>query len=129
MVGSYLNATSTFFKGKRPRAPVRDLLERLERRHLGSDLREQLQRLRLLHRRVHAGVRPDVDHARGQYSALGYSGTNSGGTLLIKNSEFDHNEEGVDTNSENTDNPSPQNGACPTARRARSPERWGAGCS
>src|SRR6202022_3018836 len=48
-----------------------------------------------------------------QYSALGYSGSNSGGQLVIKNSEFDQNKDGFDTNSQNGDNPPPQNGACP----------------
>jgi hypothetical protein len=54
-----------------------------------------------------------VNHAHGQYDALGYSGTNSGGSLVIKNSEFDHNEDGFDTNTQNADLPPPQNGACP----------------
>ena len=54
-----------------------------------------------------------INHAHGAYNALGYSGTNSGGSLVIKNSEFDHNEDGFDTNSQNADQPSPQNGACP----------------
>jgi hypothetical protein len=51
--------------------------------------------------------------AHSQFNALGYSGTNSGGQLVIKNSEFDHNQDGFDTDSENGDAPSPQNGACP----------------
>jgi hypothetical protein len=54
-----------------------------------------------------------VNHAWGEYSALGYSGSNSGGRLLIENSQFDNNEDGFDTNSQNGDNPPPQNGACP----------------
>jgi hypothetical protein len=55
-----------------------------------------------------------IDHGWGQYNALGYSGTNSGGWLLVENSQFDHNEDGFDTNSENNDDwPSPQSGACP----------------
>jgi hypothetical protein len=54
-----------------------------------------------------------VDHVRAEYNALGYSGSNSGGQLVIKNSEFDNNEDGFDTNSQNGDDPSPQNGACP----------------
>jgi len=54
-----------------------------------------------------------VNHAWSQYSALGYSGSNSGGQLVIENSEFDHNEDGFDTNSQNGDNPPPQDGACP----------------
>jgi hypothetical protein len=44
---------------------------------------------------------------------LGYSGSNSGGSLVVQNSEFDHNQDGFDTNSQNGDNPPPQNGACP----------------
>jgi hypothetical protein len=54
-----------------------------------------------------------VNHAWGEFSALGYSGSNSGGRLVIKNSEFDHNQDGFDTNSQNGDNPPPQDGACP----------------
>jgi hypothetical protein len=51
--------------------------------------------------------------SHGQYNALGYSGSNSGGKLVITHSEFDNNEDGFDTNSQNGDNPPPQNGACP----------------
>ena len=55
-----------------------------------------------------------INDAWAQYNALGYSGTNSGGSLLVEHSQFDHNEEGFDTNSQNNDDwPSPQNGACP----------------
>jgi hypothetical protein len=54
-----------------------------------------------------------MNHAWAQYNALGYSGSNSGGQLVVENSEFDHNEDGFDTNSQNGDNPPPQNGACP----------------
>jgi len=55
-----------------------------------------------------------VDDAHAQYSALGYSGTNSGGRLLIQNSEFDNNKTGFSTNSQNNDDaPSPQDGHCP----------------
>jgi hypothetical protein len=54
-----------------------------------------------------------VDNAWSEYSALGYSGSNSGGQVVIKNSEFDNNEDGFDTNSQNGDNPPPQDGSCP----------------
>jgi hypothetical protein len=54
-----------------------------------------------------------LDHAHGEFSALGYSGTNSGGTLTIQNSEFDQNKTGVVSNSQNNDDaPSPQTGHC-----------------
>jgi hypothetical protein len=55
-----------------------------------------------------------INHAWAEFSALGYSGSNSGGWLLIENSRFDNNEDGFDTNSQNGDNPPPQNGACPS---------------
>ena len=54
-----------------------------------------------------------VSHIWSEYNALGYSGSNSGGYLVIKNSEFDNNEDGFDTNSQNGDNPPPQIGLCP----------------
>ena len=57
-----------------------------------------------------------ADEIWGEWNALGYSGSNSGGSLVIKDSEFDNNEDGFDTNSQNGDNPPPQNGACPGNR-------------
>jgi hypothetical protein len=44
---------------------------------------------------------------------LGYSGTNSGGNLVISNSQFDRNQDGFDTNTQIASDPPPiQNGAC-----------------
>ncbi len=55
-----------------------------------------------------------IDHAWMEYSALGYSGTNSGGAVVIENSQFDNNQDGIDTNTQiNGDPPAPQNGECP----------------
>jgi hypothetical protein len=55
-----------------------------------------------------------IDHAWMEYSALGYSGTNSGGAIVIENSQFDNNKDGVDTNTQiDGDAPAPQNGTCP----------------
>ncbi|MGH2858980.1 MAG: hypothetical protein ACRDMJ_16010 [Solirubrobacteraceae bacterium] len=54
-----------------------------------------------------------LNHGWAEYNALGYSGSNSGGRLVIENSQFDNNEDGFDTNSQNGDNPPPQDGACP----------------
>jgi hypothetical protein len=53
-----------------------------------------------------------VNHAWAEFNALGYSGSNSGGKLVVENSQFDNNQDGFDTNSQNGDEPSPQNGAC-----------------
>ena len=55
-----------------------------------------------------------INHAWMEYSALGYSGTNSGGAIVIENSQFDNNKDGFDTNTQiNGDPPAPQNGDCP----------------
>ena len=60
-----------------------------------------------------------LDDAHAQYSALGYSGTNSGGHLIVQNSEFDNNKTGFSTNSQNNDDaPSPQDGMCPAEQPA-----------
>ncbi len=55
-----------------------------------------------------------VNNAWMENDALGYSGTNSGGTLVIDHSQFDNNMDGLDTNTQSAgDPPPPQNGACP----------------
>jgi hypothetical protein len=49
-----------------------------------------------------------------EYNALGYSGTNSGGAIVIEHSRFEHNQDGFDTNTQiYGDPPPPQNGDCP----------------
>ncbi len=58
----------------------------------------------------HATLKHDV----GTNSNLGYSGTNAGGTVVIKDSVFSRNRAGIVPNSLNNDDaPPPQNGACP----------------
>jgi len=55
-----------------------------------------------------------INHAWMEYNALGYSGTNSGGAIVIENSQFDNNQDGLDTNTQiDGDPPAPQNGECP----------------
>jgi hypothetical protein len=64
------------------------------------------------------GACPDcnstINYGKAENSDLGYSGSNSGGHVVIEHSEFDNNEEGVATQSQNNDDaPSPQDGICP----------------
>src|SRR6202171_6526063 len=64
------------------------------------------------------GACPDcnatIDQGHAENNDLGYSGSNSGGHLVIKNSEFNTNQEGIATQSQNNDDaPSPQDGICP----------------
>ncbi len=70
---------------------------------------------------IYLGACPEckarIDDAIMEYNALGYSGSNSGGNLIIENSVFRHNTTGVAPNSENPgDGPPPQNGACEHSR-------------
>ncbi len=66
---------------------------------------------------IYIGACPEckavVKKATMEYNALGYSGSNSGGKLVIEKSTFAHNTTGIAPNSENPgDGPPPQNGAC-----------------
>jgi hypothetical protein len=61
-----------------------------------------------------------MNHLWMENNALGYSGTNSGGTVVIENSRFDDNQDGLDTNTQVIgDPPAPQNGQC--SHRGTSP--------
>jgi hypothetical protein len=54
-----------------------------------------------------------ISNALVENNALGYSGTNSGGHLVIKDSVFQHNSNGIGPNSlNNDDQPPPQDGSC-----------------
>jgi hypothetical protein len=57
-----------------------------------------------------------VQHALIERNALGYSGTNSGGHLIVEDSTFRDNSVGVGPDSEpDADKPPPQDGACNSA--------------
>jgi Protein of unknown function (DUF1565) len=57
--------------------------------------------------------RAHISKATIEYNAVGYSGSNSGGELVIEDSIFRHNTSGVVPNSENPgDPPPPQDGEC-----------------
>jgi hypothetical protein len=54
-----------------------------------------------------------ISHALVENNALGYSGTNSGGHIVVQDSVFQNNSNGIGPNSlNNDDQPPPQNGAC-----------------
>jgi hypothetical protein len=66
---------------------------------------------------MYVGACPECDavinKATMNYNSLGYSGSNSGGKLVIENSTFKKNTVGIAPNSETPgDAPPPQNGAC-----------------
>jgi hypothetical protein len=113
--GSYLNTTSTYFDTKHPETAAQYGI--FSSRWSGGTW-DQTYASNFNDSGYYIGAckqicNQTIDHAHGQFNALGYSGSNSGGKLVIKNSEFDNNEDGFDTNSQNGDNPPPQDGACP----------------
>lgn len=74
----------------------------------------------------YVGACPDcnttLDKVTAENSDLGYSGSNSGGRLIVKNSLFQNNEEGFATQSQNNDDaPPPQDGTCPNGRENPTP--------
>ena len=85
--------------------------------YFDQHLRQQHVRLGLLHRRLPGLQRDHRQQPTSEGNDLGYSGSNSGGHLVIENSEFNNNEEGVATQSQNNDDaPSPQDGLCPEGK-------------
>lgn len=114
--GNFLSATSTFYDPKNPATAAQYGLF-VSNSH-GPGAMNNTYASNFSDSDYYIGACPDcnalIDHGHAQYSSLGYSGTNSGGHLIVRNSEFDHNRDGFDTNSQNSaDPPSPQDGTCP----------------
>ena len=113
--GSYLTATSTFYNGEDTAAQYGIFSSHAAgparwSTIYGSNMNDSGMY-------VGACIRAcdiTIDKAWMEYSALGYSGTNSGGAIVVKNSRFNDNQDGFDTNTQiNGDPPAPQDGACP----------------
>ena len=113
--GDYLSATSTFYGGSGAPAGTYGIFTSNSR---GPGVIDHSYASNMNDASYYIGACPDCNqvltHAHAEGSALGYSGTNSGGHLVIKNSEWDLNNTGIVTNSQNNDDaPSPQVGLCP----------------
>lgn len=116
--GAFLSTTSTYNGGPNQSAQYGLYASNT----YGPGLYTQVYANNMADAAFYIGACPDcntiLDHAHGQNSAQGYSGTNSGGHLVIQNSEFDNNHTGFSTNSQNNDDqPSPQSGRCPGGGR------------
>ena len=112
-LGSYLNATSTYF-GSDKRAAQYGIFSK----NWSGGTWDNVYASNFSDSGFYIGAcmqvcNQTIDHGHAQFNSVGYSGSNSGGTLVVKNSEFDQNTDGFDTNTQNTDKPPPQNGACP----------------
>ncbi len=111
----WLSTTSTFYGGSDAPAGSYGLFSSNSK---GPGIFDQTYASNMNDASYYIGACPDcnqvIDHAHAEGSALGYSGTNSGGHLVIENSEWDRNNTGIVTNSQNNDDaPSPQVGLCP----------------
>jgi hypothetical protein len=120
--GAYLSATSTYYAGSSmPRAEYGIFVSNAR----GPGVIAHTYASNMADSSYYVGACPDCNtvltDAHAQNSALGYSGTNAGGHLVIESSEWDHNKTGISTNSQNNDDaPSPQSGACPGSSPVRS---------
>jgi hypothetical protein len=113
-LGSYLNATSTFFKDEDTAAEYGIFSSNWNEGTWNATYASNMNDSSYYIGACQQVCEQTMNHAWAQYSALGYSGTNAGGQLVVENSQFDHNKDGFDTNSQNNDDsPSPQDGACP----------------
>jgi hypothetical protein len=113
--GAFLSATDTFYEEGSPYFGSYGIFTS---NTAGPGLFTQVYANNMADSAFYIGACPDcntiLDHAHAQSSALGYSGTNSGGHLIIQKSEFDQNQSGFVSNSQNNDDaPSPQDGTCP----------------
>src|SRR5579884_3528393 len=121
--GSYLTATSTFFKDQSaPSAGYGIYSSNTKGPGNGEFAYDFASNMN--DSAFYVGACPDchvtLNHVRGENAPQGYSGTNSGGHVLVENSEWDHNETGFATGDLNNDDaPSPQNGTCPTEHGTR----------
>jgi hypothetical protein len=113
--GSYLTATSTFLSNETTAAEYGIFASN----SAGPASWNELYASNMNDSGTYVGAckqRCDVvmDHMWMENNALGYSGTNSGGTVIIENSQFDENQDGLDTNTQIIgDPPAPQDGRCP----------------
>jgi hypothetical protein len=115
--GKYLSATTTYYDPSKPTASYGIFASNAR----GPGLWDHTYASNMDDSDYYVGACPNcnmtITDAHAQNSALGYSGTNSGGHLVIENSEWDHNQSGIVTNSQNNDDaPSPQDGSCPGKR-------------
>jgi len=114
--GSYLTATSTYYASSTAPAAAYGIFSSGA---AGPGVWNQLYASNMNDSGMYVGACRQacdawIHNAWMEYSALGYSGTNSGGILTVQHSQFDNNQDGFDTNTQiASDPPPPQNGACP----------------
>ena len=112
--GQFLSATSTYFESaEQPKAEYGIFASNAR----GPGRIVHTYASNMADSAYYIGACPDCNavlaDGHAENSAQGYSGTNSGGHLVIADSEWDQNMAGITTNSQNSEGPSPQSGKCP----------------
>ena len=113
--GNYLTGTSTFFADEKSAAGYAIFSSNAQgpagwNQIYGSNMNDSGMYVGACHQVCDV----TINHAWMENNALGYSGTNSGGAIVIENSQFDNNQDGIDTDTQIAgDPPPPQDGACP----------------
>jgi len=111
--GQYLTATSTFYNGGDTAASYGIFASNANGGHWNQMYASNMSDSNYYVGACQQVCNQVIDHVHSQYSVQGYSGTNAGGTVIIKHSEFDHNKSGFTAGALNNDDwPSPQDGAC-----------------
>ncbi len=127
-VGSYLSATSTFFNGEKTAATYGIFSSDFSGGVFDHDYASNFNDSGFYIGGCNTRCDQTLENSQAEYNALGYSGTNSGGSMLIEHNVFDNNQDGFDTNAQNnSDWPSPQDGACPAGVKpqiAGAPTCW-----
>jgi hypothetical protein len=113
--GAYLTASSTFYQATTPNLAQYGIFASNAR---GPGVLEYSYAGNMSDSAFYVGACSDCNvtlrYVHAQNSAQGYSGSNSGGHLVIEESEWDHNQAGIVPSSlADSDPPSPQDGACP----------------
>ena len=114
--GAFLTASSTFFDPANPAMSAQYGIFASNSR--GPGVIEDSYASNMADSSIYVGACPDcntvVRRIHAENSAVGYSGSNSGGHLVLEDSEWNDNRSGMVPNSlANDDPPSPQDGACP----------------
>ncbi len=113
--GAYLTTSSAFFDPASPYIAQYGIFASNAR---GPGVIEHSYASNMADSAIYVGACRDcntvIRHIHAENSALGYSGSNSGGHLVIEDSEWNDNRSGIVPNSlANDDPPSPQDGSCP----------------
>ena len=128
--GSHLTATTTYFKDSAAASPFAQYgiftSNIAPDPAYGPSLIDQTYANNMADSAYYIGACPDCNivlrHAHAQNSALGYSGTNGSGRVLIELGEWDHSRSGIVPNTLNNDDaPPPQQGTCPAGQVSPDP--------